>query len=87
VHHARYYNIRVNESLYLLFSLLFGFHDGAADLTETVAAGATRSTRVEGLGTTVASWLGHGVVVHGVATVSMVKVGRELGSSSVNVQV
>jgi hypothetical protein len=75
------------DSRYLLFSLFLSLHDGAADLTETVAAGAASSARVEGLGATVASGLGHRVVVHGVAVVAMVIVARELRSSSVNVQV
>jgi len=78
----------VSKGCYLLFSLFLSFHDGAADLTETVAASAAGSPRVEGLGATVSSWLGHRVVVHGVAIVTMVViVGRELRSSSVNVQV
>ncbi len=78
----------MSKGCYLLFSLFLSFHDRAADLTETVAASAAGSTRVEGLGATVSSWLGHRVVVHGVAIVTMVViVGRELRSSSVNVQV
>lgn len=79
--------IGLNKSHYLLFSLFLSFHDGATHLTETVAASAAGSARVEGLGTTVSSWLPHRVIVHSVAVVAMVVVGRECRSSSVNVQV
>jgi hypothetical protein len=77
----------MNESRYLLFSLFLSFHDGTTHLTETVAASAAGSARVEGLRTTVSSWLRHRVIVHGVAVLAMVIVGRECRSSSVNVQV
>lgn len=70
----------------LLFSLFLSLHDGAADLAETVATG---TTRVEGLGAAVTSWLRHLITVHEVVVCSNAQtiVGRELSSSTVDIQV
>ncbi len=57
-------------------------------MAETVAAGATSSARVEGLGAAVTSRLRHGIAVHKVVVAStVVIVGRELCARPVDVQV
>lgn len=57
-------------------------------MTETVAAGAASSARVEGLGAAVTFRLDHGITVHKVVVAaSMVIVGGELCARPVDVQV